>query len=171
MSLALAVLMTLTVPAYPEAATIKIPRPAGSGTVMSRISSHTPVAVIVMKGHWCEVCVDQLERMAKLHELLRSLKVEVVGLVAESGDIPDREILNRRKIGLNIFGAAPRALETLGFWLPKQGHPMPGIIFLDRCGRIAATYLGRRADITQERFIIQMLEHLTREKNQCGMMI
>src|SRR5690606_15957055 len=56
----------------------------GKQTSLAAQANGWHLVVVVMKGHWCRVCVAQLERLAELSATLKSLTARVVGLNADA---------------------------------------------------------------------------------------
>ncbi len=123
-----------------------------------------PAAVVVMKGTWCGVCVAQLRRLEAQRSALKAIGAEVVGLHSE----PPAASRKLKGLSLPILSArSPGWLRTQNLWLERLGFPMPGIVFLDRCGQISEVVRGRRPGQDQTKLILRTLERLAKAPAGC----
>ena len=142
--------------------------PDGAKVSLGRMGHGAPLAVVVIKGHWCRVCTDQLESLSHKRREVRRTGGAVVGLSTEDAGT-NRMLMDKHGLAFPILGEpSARLLEHLGFWMPKQGHPMPGLIFLDHCGDFAGAHKGRRPGRNQDRFILRTLQELSERDYACG---
>ena len=142
--------------------------PDGEKISLSHVARGAPLAVVVIKGHWCPVCTDQLESLSRRDREIRRTGGAVVGLSIEDAGT-NRMLMDKHNLAFPILGEpSARLLEHLGFWMPKMGHPMPGVIFLDHCGDFAGAKKGRRPGQSQDRLILETLKDLSRRDYACG---
>ena len=57
--------------------------PTGRVTSLAEVAGGDRLVVVVMKGSWCGVCVEQLRRLGQHRAALAALETRVVGLVVE----------------------------------------------------------------------------------------
>lgn len=142
--------------------------PDGERTALSTLAQGRPVAVIVIKGSWCSACRDQLLSLSEMLDEIREAGGDVVGLSTEDAGT-NRMIMKDLGLGFPILGEpSARLLERLGMWIRDKGHPMPGVIFLDACGDVAARQLGRRPGVSQDAMILETLRKLAQDGSRCG---
>jgi peroxiredoxin len=142
--------------------------PNGARTSLAEAGGGAPLAVVVVKGHWCPVCTDQLESLSNRLREIRRTGGAVVGLSTEDAGT-NQMLMDRHELGFPILSEpSARLLEQLGFWMPKMGHPMPGLIFLDHCGDFAGSYRGRRPGTSQDALIVRTLRELSERSYTCG---
>jgi hypothetical protein len=78
-------------------------------------------------------------------------------------------IMRTHGLKFPVLGEPSAALlERLGFWWPEMGHPMPGLIFLDRCGDVNRRVFGRRPGSSQDDIVIDILRELAKQPAACG---
>ncbi|MEC9072985.1 MAG: redoxin domain-containing protein [Myxococcota bacterium] len=143
-------------------------RPDGSRTSLAETANGAPLAIVVLKGHWCSVCTDQLESLTRRSREIRRTGGKVVGLSTEDAGT-NRMLMDRHELNFPILSEpSARLLEQLGFWMPKMGHPMPGLIFLDHCGDFAGSHRGRRPGKSQDELILRTLRELGDRSYSCG---
>ena len=147
-----------------------ITAPSGKKLALSHVAPGYPVAIIVLKGDWCATCIAQLESLAHHQRVIDTIGARVIGLVYE-GDGRARQKLNDLSIGLPVFGATEHLFGILGFWTAHRAEPTPGIIFLDRCGRVIDTHPGRTPGISQNALIFRNLMDLADKPSKCGLLI
>ena len=142
--------------------------PQGKAVALSEAVSGRPTALLVIKGYWCPVCQKQLRSTNALRDKLEAKGATVMGLSTEDAGT---NAMLMKKLGLSypIYGEpSARLLERLGFWSPKNGHPVPGILFLDRCGDVALRYFGRWPGRGQNDLIERTLDALLAAPARCG---
>jgi peroxiredoxin len=123
---------------------------------------------VVIKGQWCDACKSQLRSISARLSEVHDAGGEVVGLSTEDAGT---NRMTMRKLGLafDVLGdPSARLLQRLGMWLPEPGHAMPGVIFLDTCGDVAARVAGRRPGVSQDALILEILRELSRRRRSCG---
>lgn len=142
--------------------------PDGTKVALSDYAAGRPLAVVVVKGHWCKACTDQLSSLSKKLDKVRAAGGDVVGLSTEDAGT-NRMIMEKHGLGFPVLGEPSAALlERLGFWWSEMGHPMPGLVFLDRCGNVARRVFGRRPGWSQDDIIIDILLDLAKQPATCG---
>jgi len=142
--------------------------PNGARTSLSEAGNGAPLAVVVIKGHWCPVCTDQLESLSQRVREIQRTGGAVVGLSTEDAGT-NQMLMDRHELNFPILAEpSARLLEQLGFWLPKMGHPMPGLIFLDHCGDFAGSHRGRRPGTSQDALVLKTLRELAERRYSCG---
>ncbi len=166
LSIALPGLGWAAVPSNPEAITA----PNGKKLALSHVAPGYPVAIVVMKGDWCTTCIAQLESLALHQRVIDTIGARVIGLVYE-GDGRARTKLNKLPIGLPVFGATGHLFGILGLWTAHRAEPTPGIIFLDRCGRVMDTHSGRTPGISQNALVFRNLMEMADQPSKCGLLI
>ena len=142
--------------------------PDGSKVALAGYATGRPLAVVVVKGHWCSVCLKQLRSLSRRLSEVRAAGGEVVGLSTEDAGT-NAMLMKKHGLRLPILGEPSAALlERLGFWSPKMGHPIPGLVFLDRCGDVVRRRLGRRPGVSQDQLVIETLRELARAPARCA---
>jgi len=140
---------------------------AGRETSLALQAAGEALVVVVMKGHWCQVCIGQLQRFQQLRQRFDSLEATVVGLNADAPEL-NRRMAEREGIEQPVLSDEQhRVLDELGLWLPRQSHPMPGIVVFDRCGDEAARWVGRRPGERPESAVLAVLRKLAEDKRVC----
>ncbi len=121
-----------------------------------------PVAVVVVKGTWCSVCMAELQRLS-VDDL--DPAGQIVGVTTE----PDSAArAARARLGLTM----PLLSDPAAEWVSREGftHPagtLPGVQFYDSCGRPAGQIRGRRPTHSQAPVILQRLRELSAQGG-CG---
>lgn len=141
---------------------------AGKKVSLREAGAGRPLAVVVIKGEWCPACRTQLEAVsAKLGDI-RAAGGGVVGLSTEDSGT-NRKLARELNLGFEVLGEPEaKLLKQLGFWLPADGHPLPGVLFLDACGDVAGAIPGRAPGVDQSRTIVETLQRLARAPAKCG---
>ena len=126
------------------------------------------LVVVVMKGHWCHVCSDQLARLADKQQELSALGARHLGLNADS-PAANKGMLDARGIRARALSDAKHeVLAALGLWLPSEGYPMPAIVVFDRCGDEVARWTGRLPSDRPEAAVLRVLRRLDKERRACS---
>ncbi len=142
--------------------------PDGTKVALSDYAAGRPLAVVVVKGHWCKACTDQLQSLSKRLKDLRAAGGDVIALSTEDAGT-NRMIMRKHGLHFPVLGEPSAALlERLGFWWPEMGHPLPGLIFLDRCGDVSRRVFGRRPGWSQDDLVIDILRELAKQPAACG---
>jgi peroxiredoxin len=136
-------------------------------TSLSRSASGHRLVVVTMKGTWCQVCVAQLERLAKLRDALESRGARVVAITVEPAK---KNAALAKRLGLPfpiLSDPKHRIVEQLGLWLPRADHPMPATVVFDRCGTERARLRGRRPGQRPEPQLLAFLRKLQEKPARC----
>jgi len=137
-------------------------------TSLAEAASGQALVVVVMKGHWCQVCSDQLARLADKQQELSALGARHVGLNADS-PAANKGMLDARGIRARVLSDAKHELlASLGLWLPSEGYPMPALLVFDRCGDEVARWTGRQPDDRPEVAVLRVLRRLAAERRGCS---
>jgi len=140
----------------------------GAETSLAEAAGGRALVIVVMKGHWCRVCSDQLARLADKQQELGALGARLVGLSADS-PAAHKGMLDARGIRARVLSDAKHELlDALGLWLPSEGHPMPAIVVFDRCGDEAARWVGRQPDDRPEGTVLRLLRRLAEDRRACS---
>src|SRR5690606_31689946 len=100
----------------------------GTETSLAEAAGGDALVVVVMKGHWCRVCVDQLARLVQRQRDLTALGARVVGLNADAPAVNKRMLEEQGIDGRVLSDEKHQLLDELGLWLPSAGHPLPAIV-------------------------------------------
>lgn len=124
--------------------------------------------LVVMKGHWCRVCIGQLARLGALRDRLTALRSTVVGLNADSVKA-NRAVVAEAQLHFPILSdPGHRVIERLGLWLDDVEHPMPAIVVFDRCGSERGRLVGRApGQALPEPELLKLLEALGKKPLPC----
>lgn len=142
--------------------------PDGTKVALADYAAGRPLAVVVIKGHWCPACTDQLRTLSKKLKQVRATGGDVIALSTEDAGTNEM-IMRKHALRFPVLGEPSAALlERLGFWWPEMGHPTPGLIFLDRCGDVTRRVFGRRPGWSQDEIIIDVLRELAKQPATCG---
>ena len=147
------------------------PRATSLGKVqrhaLADIADGHRLVVVVMKGHWCDVCAQQLKEFAFLRKHLEKLDARVVGLSADSPRA-NADVMKRHKLPYPVL-SDPRhkVLKAMGVWHEKWGHPLPSIIVYDRCGKERGRVSGRRPGMRPEKALLEFLGAIDQKPERC----
>jgi len=137
-------------------------------TSLAEAAGGRALVVVVMKGHWCEVCSDQLARFADKQQDLSALGARLVGLNADS-PAANKGMLAARGIRARVLSDTQHELLTaLGLWLPSEGYPMPAIVVFDRCGDEVARWVGRQPGERPDSAVLRLLRRLSEDRRACN---
>lgn len=137
-------------------------------TSLAEAAGGQALVVVVMKGHWCQVCSDQLARLADKQQELSALGARLVGLNADS-PAANKGVLAARGIRARVLSDAKHELlAALGLWLPSEGHPMPAIVVFDRCGDEVARWVGRQPGDRPDGALLRVLRRLSQDRRACS---
>jgi peroxiredoxin len=126
------------------------------------------LVVVVMKGHWSRVCIDQLQRLGQLRSRLAQLDSVLVGLNSDAPDL-NRQMSNAQGIECKVLSDEKHeVISGLGLWLPREQHPLPAIVVFDRCGDEAARWVGRRPGDRPEADVLRLLQKVAEEDRVCA---
>jgi len=164
----LAVILSWAAVAQTAPTKVTVSTPEGVELPLSGIAAGKPVAIIVMKGTWCAACVAQLQSLDRKAEAIQQTGGMVAGLTPE---IPAKAkaATSQHSLSLTIYAdPAQTALIQLGFSQPGQAIPMPGVLFLDKCGEPRSQLLGRQPGASQDQVILETLRTLSTEISECA---
>jgi peroxiredoxin len=140
---------------------------AGRPVTLEQLADGKPLAVIVMKGTHCRACRAELRRLEERAAELARLDVRVV---AVSADPPQAHAEMKENLDVRFVTLTDpdgRALKSIEMWMAGPDMPLPGVLFLDRCGDLAGVYRGRRPGRAQTKHILGGLEELA-GRATCG---
>ncbi len=136
---------------------------AGKTTSLEAAANNQRLVVAVLKGTWCQVCVDQLKRFSSMRDTFSRLGARVVGLTHEG----HRKAAERAKEAALPFPILSdfnhQVLATLGLWRDKWGHPLPALLVFDSCGRLRGMLRGRRPGQRPEASLIKLLKKVAKD--------
>lgn len=139
----------------------------GAETSLAEAAGGRALVVVVMKGHWCRVCSDQLARLIQKQQDFTALGARVVGLSADAPAV-NKRMLDEQGIQARVLSDEKhQLLEELGLWLPSAGHPLPALVVFDRCGDEAARWVGRQPSDRPENAIFRVLRRLAEDRRAC----
>ena len=142
--------------------------PDGTKVALADYAAGRPLAVVVIKGHWCPACTAQLRTLSKRLDEVRATGGDVIGLSTEDAGT-NKMIMLKHGLRMPVLGEPSAALlERLGFWWPQMGHPTPGLVFLDRCGDVVKRVFGRRPGWSQDDIVLDVLRQLAEQPTACG---
>lgn len=140
---------------------------ADNVTSLEGEANHKSLVVVVMKGHWCGVCIAQLRRLGKAQSKLKKLSAQVVGLNTDSVRA-NRAMAETQNVPFQVLSDRSReVVKELGLWLEEQEHPMPALVVFDACGKEAARVVGRRPGERLEKDLFKLLARLKKD-NSCS---
>ena len=140
----------------------------GAETSLAEAAGGRALVVVVMKGHWCQVCSDQLARLADKQQEFGALGAGLVGLNADS-PAANKGMLAARSIHARVLSDAKHELlAALGLWLPSEGYPMPAIVVFDRCGDEVARWVGRQPADRPDSAVLRLLRRLSEDRRACS---
>lgn len=140
----------------------------GTETSLAEAAGGDALVVVVMKGHWCRVCVDQLARLVQRQRDLTALGARVVGLNADAPAVNKRMLEEQGIDGRVLSDEKHQLLDELGLWLPSAGHPLPAIVVFNHCGEEAARWVGRQPRDRPENAVFRVLRRLAEERRPCS---
>jgi peroxiredoxin len=141
---------------------------AGQATSLAEHASERALVVVVMKGSWCPVCIDQLRRLGALRARIHKLGARVVGVSTDSVTENRRAAEQGRLSDPILTDAEHRVVSALGLWRADAGHPMPAIVVFDRCGAERARIVGRAPGERPEAAVMRLLEEMVAHPPSCG---
>lgn len=137
-------------------------------TSLAEAAGGDALVVVIMKGHWCRVCSDQLARLVEKRQDLEAVGARLVGLSADAPSV-NKRMLDERGIECRVLSDEKhQVLDELGLWLPKDGHPLPAILVFDRCGEEAARWAGRQPGDRPESALFRVLRRLAEDRRACN---
>jgi len=140
----------------------------GAETSLAEAAGGQALVVVVMKGHWCRVCSDQLARFAAKQRDLGALGARLVGLSADA-PVANKRMLDEQGIHARVLSDQKHELlAELGLWLPREAHPMPAIVVFDRCGDEVGRWAGRQPGDRPDNAVLRLLRRLSEDRRICN---
>lgn len=144
-----------------EAAPVAV-LPDGQEVALDQLAPQRPVALVVIKGPWCQVCQRQLQALSARLSDVQAAGGAVFGLTTAS---PEAAEALRHKLGLGfpILSDPDHRLHTqVGLWKGcGGGKAVPGIVYLGEDGEVAKVDKGRYPGQPQGDRIIETLSRLS----------
>ena len=136
---------------------------AGKATSLKAAAGGQRLVVAVLKGTWCQVCVDQLKRLSGMADSFSRLGTRVVGLTHE-GHVQAAGRAKEAALSFPILSDPNHdVLGSLGLWSDKWGHPLPALMVFDSCGRLRGMLRGRRPGQRPEASLIDLLRKVAKD--------
>jgi len=135
---------------------------------LSGLARGRRLVVVVMKTTSCQVCIGQLETLAKRKQALTSLGAWVVGVTHES---PAKAAAVADKHALPFAVVSDpnhKVIQALGLWRARWGHPLPALVVYDRCGRERARLEGRRPGLQPDKSLLELLRKMAKHPRPCS---
>ncbi len=140
--------------ATPKSALL-VERPSGESIDLADVAPGKPVAIVVMKGTWCGVCRGQLVRLEERIAEVEAAGAVVVGMTDQP---PAVNLAAAERMGISIPILSDADGDAiLSFGLEGPNHPVPGVVFVDRDGKVADVVRGRYPGQPQEDWIVERL--------------
>lgn len=142
--------------------------PNGNHMSLAQYANGKPIAVVVMKGTWCFVCSNAIERLDAMQDRWQSFGVEIVGLNSQS---PAENLQHQKNLGTSIpifSDPEGKLLQDIGFYLPQRDYPFPGVLFFDACGKWVHTIKGRSPARPQYKAVLSILQEIKKRPHGCG---
>jgi peroxiredoxin len=161
LALALAIAAAVAVPSVDDASVRAVDD-------LGDLVGDRPVAVIVVKATDCPVCAAQVASLARRVDDVRATGGDVVALLA--ADRADARAWAARTAGPFAVRTVsqPRILDDVGLWMRDARQPLPGVVFLDRCGDVRDVVRGRGPGASQDAVVLETLRRLARERTPCA---
>lgn len=145
----------------------KLRKHDGKTTSLGSVARGKRLVVVVLKGTWCQVCVGQLQRLAKFERQLEKLDARVVGLTHES-HAKAKAVARDSGLPFPILSDPKHeVLAALDLWRDEWGHPLPAIVVFDRCGDERGRMSGRRPGDQGEKSLLAFLKKLADKPESC----
>ena len=140
--------------------------PTGEHVELSLLAEGGPVAIVVIKGDWCPACREQLASLSKLTQEISRVGGRVLGLSIDSLET-NRRLMQSLKLAFAVLRDQDAAtIKRLGLYREDFGA-LPGVIFVDRCGKVASVLPGRRPGLKQDTLVLRELKRLTDKEGRC----
>ena len=147
---------------------VRLIAPNDAPRSLAEIANGKPVAMIVMKGPWCPVCIEQVNRLVQRSGEVQRSGGRVV-VLTDLGAEENRALAKEHGWTFMVYGdPSHRLLAEHGLW--REGAPIvyPGLIFLDKCGEVAFVGRGRRPGQIQDPVVLKTLRSLSARHAGCG---
>ena len=139
----------------------------GKPLSISSFALDKPVALVILKSAECPVCSRLMGELEQAPFKSRSghPKIAAVLLDEDVATVPFRE---KNFLGFPLFRVSKSFLVRYEFWDARRMTSIPGVLFLDRCGKASYTLVGRTHDRSQAILIHKILRNLAGEPSTCG---
>ena len=138
---------------------------AAKPTTLWRASNAQPLVVIVTKGFWCPACMAQLALLDI--KAIQKKGAKVVGLNSDNPKI-NSEVKRQLELTIPILSDPDgQWLKKMELWDDLEDHPLPAILFYDRCGDLVYERKGRRPGAPDDRLIFEVLKKIQETKRDC----
>jgi peroxiredoxin len=129
----------------------------GEPIAPEEIAPGRKVAIVVMKGTWCPVCRAEVARLkARAHEVWGA--GAVVAVVTDHAPEHNAAYADEHATPWAVLSDHDYdQLTEWGLYRPGMKHPVPGVVFLDRDGKITKIHRGRYPGRDQDDMIIETL--------------
>jgi peroxiredoxin len=145
----------------------KLRKHDGKTTSLASAAGGRLLVVVVLKGTWCQVCVGQMQRLAKVEKRLEKLGTRVVGLTHES-HTKAKAVAKDSGLPFPILSDPKHeVLAALGLWRDDWGHPLPAMVVFDRCGDERGRMSGRGPGDQVEKSLLEFLKKLADNPASC----
>ena len=143
---------------------------AGEPASFSSLAPDKPVALIILKSGDCPVCGGLMMRLATLKSQVKQTGGLVIAVLWD-GDSTETIATQKTFQGALLLRATKAFLAQYEFWDGRYRKPIPGVLFLDRCGEPSYIIEGRGSHRGQEWMILKTLEYLADQPSSCGMLL
>ena len=142
----------------------------GKPLSISSFALDKPVALVILKSAECPVCSRLLGELfqAKLKLRTKNGKIAAVLLDQDVAKVPFRE---KTFLEFPLFRVSKSFLVRYEFWDARRMSSVPGVLFLDRCGKPSYVIQGRSLGMSQVTLIHKVLRNLADEPSACGMIL
>lgn len=140
---------------------------AGATVSLDVYADGRPLAVVVIKGTWCPVCVEEMKRLSDMNRKWAEMDVRIVFLSSDSIQ-QLRTFKGHTPLPLPLVSdPGGHYLNALQMYVPSQSHPYPGVLFFDSCGQLQHTIKGRRPGRPQHQQIQNVLKTMRAGPESC----
>lgn len=142
----------------------------GESVALSLFAMDNPVALIVLKGGDCPVCNQLVKDVAHLQSSVPGAKGKAAAVLWKED--PSKLSLKERNFqGIPLFRTSLEFFVEFDFWDIRHRTPVPGVLFLDRCGEPTYIVHGRSQRGSQAVLILKVLAHLAQKPSECGFIL
>ena len=143
---------------------------AGKPVSFSSLAPDKPVALVILKSSNCPVCAGLMKQLAELKSQVKESGGVVIAVLWD-GDSKGTIGTQKTFQGVLLLRATKAFLSQYEFWDGRNRIPVPGVLFLDRCGEPSFAIEGRSPHRGQEWMILKTLQHLASQPSNCGMLL
>jgi hypothetical protein len=143
---------------------------AGEPIFFSSLAPDKPVALVILKSGDCPICGGLMKRLSKLKSQVAAAGGVVIAILWD-GDSTGTFATQKTFQGAVLLLATKAFLLRYEFWDGRHRKPVPGVLFLDRCGEPSFAIEGRSPHRGQEWMILKTLRHLASQPSNCGMLL